>query len=445
MVGEPVRLNITAFDQYNNPAILYEAGLTVTCDKEGVQIPEGLRITSDDLGSQRCNLVFSDTGFYWISVRSEDGLVAGSNPVEVFREEPAERLFWGDLHVHTEMSADARTGAHTISSYDGSYQTGRYHYALDFQANTDHHGLDQGNYGPEEWEHMQRITNEANVDGEFTTLIGCELSCPSGDQNVYFAGNRAPFLSHNPGDRSAPQKAWDELRETECFFVPHHVCQGMRPWDWNQFDPAMIPVCEIFSNHGRCEYDGNEPAYAWHAERTIQGRTWTDQLNAGRKLGAIASSDDHWARPGTSGLTAVWSSDLTRQGIYSSISKRHCYATTGARVILHFSLNGEEMGQEIQCTGAPLLKIRAAAPGKIEKLEIISEGKTVYSMEPQSRMVETSWQSPELVSSYYYVRLTLAPLEFAESGMRNRQQFAWSSPVFVKSARSISSGMARKQ
>ncbi len=430
--GEPVRLNISAFDKYNNPAILYESGLSLTCEREGVQIPPGIKITPEDLGSVQCDLVFRDTGFYWLRVRSDDGLVAESNPVEVFQTDPGRKLYWGDLHVHTQMSADARTGAHTVSSYEGSYQIGRSYYALDFQANTDHHGLDQGNYGPAEWETMQQITNEANEDGSFVTLVACELSGPKGDQNVYFAAKQAPFLSHNPGDSYSREKAWAELHDTECFFVPHHICQGMRPWDWTQFEPERIPVCEIFSNHGRCEYAGNEPHYAWHKEPSIKGRTWVEQLNSGKKLGAIASSDDHWARPGNCGLTGVWTTDLTRPSIYSALKNRQCYASTGARVILHFSLEGKEMGQEVKCSKAPILKVRAAAPGLIEKLEIISEGKSVYSMKPQSKKVETSWQSPELKDTFYYLRLTLAPAKNTESCMRNRQQFVWSSPIFVE-------------
>ena len=150
-----------------------------------------------------------------------------------------------------------------------------------------------------------------------------------------------------------------------------------------------------------------------------------------KKLGAIASSDDHWARPGTCGLTGVWAADLTRPAIYSALKNRQCYASTNARVILHFSAEEKEMGQEVKCSQPPMLKVRAAAPGLIEKLEIISEGKTVYSMEPRGRMVDTSWRDRELKDAYYYVRLTLAPEKNTEAYMKNRQQFVWSSPVWV--------------
>jgi hypothetical protein len=248
---------------------------------------------------------------------------------------------------------------------------------------------------------------------------------------VYFKGDAAPFLNHDPADSLDREKDWSALQEIECFTVPHHFCQSMRPWDWSVFNPAMQPVAEIFSNHGRAEFIGNEPSYSGHGAATLEGDTWVDQLNAGKKLGAIASSDDHWARPGTCGLTGVWASALTRGAIYQGLKSRHCYATTDARVILHFSVNGNEMGQEVRCAEPPQLKIRAAAPGVIQKLEIIRNGETAYSVDRQGRQAEVDWKETELYEAYYYVRLTLAPEKNTEVSMKNRQQFIWSSPVWV--------------
>lgn len=427
--GEPVRLNVCAFDRFGNPATGYSSTLLFDCDQKGALLPQKGNLSQ---GSLQSEISFKEAGFFWIKVKSADGLAAESNPVEVFATDPGMRLYWGDLHVHTEMSADARASAHTVSSYHGSYNSGRYHYALDFQANADHHGFLQGNYGPEDWRIMQRISNEANETGKFVTLIAAELSGPKGDQNVYVAGDWIPFLNHDPADLVAREKDWAEVKGIECMCIPHHVSQSMRPWDWSRFEPSLQPVCEIFSNHGRAEFFANEPHYSGHGQATLQGRTWIDQLLAGKKLGAIASSDDHWARPGTCGLTGVWAPALTRPMIYEAIKTRRCYASTDARVILHFSADDAEMGQSISCTEPPLFKVRVAAPGIIQRLEVICNGETVYSSEPQKRQAKLTWREAALKNAFYYVRLTLAAEENVEISMKNRQQFVWSSPIWVK-------------
>jgi hypothetical protein len=431
VAGEPVRLNICAFDRFDNPASGFAGSLTVLA-APGVLPPGKIEISGH--GATQCEVRLATPGFHWIKVRSANGLETESNPVEVFESDPGERLCWGDIHVHTEMSADARAAAHTVSSYAGSYRIGRYQYALDFQANTDHQGVLQGNYDADDWEQMRKITNEANEPGTFVTLVAAELSGPKGDQNVYFPGSDAPFLDHDPGDLGGREKAWEKLKGTECFLVPHHFCQSMRPWDWSVFNPSLQPVAEIFSNHGRAEYPGNDPAYCGHGKATLEGHTWVEQLNTGKMLGAIASSDDHWARPGTCGLTGVWVPSLTRDAVYRAIKTRRCYATTSARVILHLQIDGQETGQALACAKPPVFNIRAAAPGPIRKLEIIRDGETVYSLNPGGREVDAEWQEQEVRAAWYYVRLTLFPDPNAEASMKNKEQFVWSSPVWISPA-----------
>lgn len=428
VVGEPVRLNVCAFDRYDNPATGFRGAVRV----EGAALPQSLQIIEH--GAGECEVRFSQPGFYWLKIRSADGnMMAESNPVEVFAEDPGVRLYWGDIHVHTEMSADARAGAHTTSTYAGSYRIGRIQYALDFQANTDHQGVIQGNYGADDWKRMCRITNEANEPGRFIALHGAELSCNGGDQNVYFPGDNAPFLDHDPRDRTAPLKDWPKLDGMQAITIPHHFAGSMRPWDWEVFSPQRQPVVEVFSNHGRAEYPGNDPHYCWHGNPTVDGKTWVEQLNTGKKLGVIASSDDHWARPGNCGLTGVWAPSLTRRAVFDEMKNRRCYATTAARVILHFSVNGRPSGETLSIAEPPRIQVRAAAPGRIERVEIVRNGETVYTMDPKGRVAELTWTDTQCEDAYYYVRLTLEAQKNVESYMNKRQQFVWSSPVWVES------------
>jgi hypothetical protein len=433
VIGEPVKMNVLVLDQYDNPAPTYRGRIRFRCTQPHVQLPGPYDFTEGDNASHECYGRFDRPGYYWIeAIDTGNGFHARSNPIQVFEAEPEKKLYWGDLHVHTDMSSDARSDAHTTSTYEGSYLIGRYRYSIDFQVNTDHHSLAGMDYGAVHWEAMKEITNRANDPDHFVTLLANELSHGKGDQNVYFPGDEAPFLLAS-GEHH-PQAVWDSLGRFECFTVPHHVAQSMRPWQWENFNPALMTVVEIFSNHGRAEFHGNAPHYSPHPVATLDGHTWVDQLNTGKKLGAIASSDDHWARPGTIGLTGVWASRLNREEIYRQIKNRHCYASTAARVILHFTVNGEEMGSFVHTQGAPEIAVTAASPDTIEKAEVIRNGEVATLIEPGSLLAEWQWTDEEFSdSAYYYIRLTLRPDANAEEYMKSRQQFIWSSPVWVTS------------
>ena len=432
VVGENVKMGILVLDRYNNPSVNYTGKVRFSTEQSHAILPETYSFQLTDRASHLFHGRFEQPGFYWIeAIDEENGFRARSNPIQVFEKEPKKRLYWGDLHVHTDMSSDARSDAHTTSTYEGSYLIGRYRYFLDFMANTDHHSLADMDYGAAHWERMKGITNQANDPGHFVTLVANELSHGKGDQNVYFPGDEAPFLLADT--KNHPHDVWDTLEQYECFTVPHHVAQSMRPWQWENYNPELMKVVEIFSNHGRAEFHGNHPHYSHHPEATLDGFTWVDQLNTGKKLGAIASSDDHWARPGTIGLTGVWASALTRQGIYQEIKSRHCFASTAARVILYFTLNGEEMGSFVQTEGNPEISVMAASPDTIQKAAVVKNGEVAFYTEPNDLLAEFRWEDREFSdSAYYYIRLTLRPDPNAEEYMQDRQQFIWSSPVWVQ-------------
>ena len=54
-------------------------------------------------------LTFDQPGFHFLTIRDPSSGVSGvSNPILVCGKEPAERLFWGDLHCHTIFSDGIR-------------------------------------------------------------------------------------------------------------------------------------------------------------------------------------------------------------------------------------------------------------------------------------------------------------------------------------------------
>jgi hypothetical protein len=102
-------------------------------------------------------------------------------------------------------------------------------------------------------------------------------------------------------------------------------------------------------------------------------------------------------------------------------------------VILYYTLNGEEMGSFVQTEENPEIKVLAASPDTIQKAEVVRNGEVAFYTEPNGLLAEFRWEDREFSdSAYYYIRLTLRPDDNAEEYMRNRQQFIWSSPIWVK-------------
>lgn len=439
VVGEPVRLVVTAMDRYGNQATDYDG--TVRFDHQGGSdgLPGAYTYTDGDAGARTFHARFDEPGFYWVTVQDEaGGLSAESNPVEVLPGPPRYRLYWGDLHAHTEMSADAWNFAPSVSTYDGSYNIGRFRYGLDFMANTDHHDFVQGNYAYEDWQQMVAMSNAANSPGEFVALVAAEVSHAEGDQNIYVPGDSLPYL----GRRAlAPRKLWALIEPYEALAVPHHFAQSMRPWNWNNFEPARMRLAEIFSAHGRAEFHGNEPHYSTHAQPTLPGQTWQDQLARGRKLGAIAASDDHAAAPGSLGLAGVWADSLTRRSIYQGLKDRRTYASTNARVILHFSVNGEVMGSTVGTSQAPLLRVRGATPTEILEVHVLRNNELVYQGRAGGRTFDVTWEDKGFSGdAYYYVRIKVANGDNSPEVFRGEPEYVWSSPVWVTDARLASAG-----
>lgn len=438
VVGEPVRVTLAALDAFDNPASGYsgEIGIAVDeGDKDAAVLPGPCRVESAKHACAETSVTFNKPGLYWLKAVDEaKGFTTVCNPVEVFAEAAAERLYWGDIHYHTEFSADARA-AGCSPDYASTYEIGRRRYGLDFMAATDHHAIEQGNYGPEDWAAMQKITNTANDPGRFATLVAVELSGQKGDQNIYFAGDSGPFFDHNGGDPDERDKDWAALAEYDCIAPPHHFAQSMRPWDWTKTNPTLQPICEIFSHHGRAEYPGNDPHFSPHPKPTLPGRTWVDQLNAGRKLGAIASSDDHAGRPGTCGLAAVWAPALTRKDIHHALKTRRCYASTDSRTILNFSADGHAMGETFETKSPPVFHLRAAAPNAIREIHIVKNGMSVHSVKPGTRFSEWDWTDPDFsADTYYYARLHLEPNPDCTARIfrGGREDLVWSSPIWIR-------------
>ena len=131
------------------------------------------------------------------------------------------------------------------------------------------------------------------------------------------------------------------------------------------------------------------------------------------------------ADPGRRGLTAVIADTLTRKAIMAALSLRRCYATTGPRVQLSFTINGHFMGEDIFTDVAPNIGVVFNSPVNINTVEIIKNNRMAHvAIYVNTTSGVVSWTDTNFTySSCYYIRLRTE-----SSGL------IWSSPIWVSGA-----------
>lgn len=195
-------------------------------------------------------------------------------------------------------------------------------------------------------------------------------------------------------------------------------------------DPRAERLCEMVSGHGNFE---------WFAQSYLQ---------KGYRLGLIGGSDGHKGTPGhprivarTGGrffnllrrrdsgwsggpLLAVYADRLDRESLWEAFRERRTYASTGARALVEFRVNGEPMGSEIEADSGVDIRIDLHGTAPIKEVDLIRGPHRLKRWACDSRSVETQLRDrPPDGPTYYYLRVE-----------QRDGEMLWSSPVWVESS-----------
>ena len=452
LVNQPVPIHISGRDLYGNPA----------------RLPSTITLRGDDGGEEKISLGgFSDEvtthfrkqGFKFVEVRTSDS-VYRSNPVRVLTDLPEQKLYWGDLHSHSALSKDG-VGFN-------SFAFARDHSNLDFFAMTEHSTGDRRDPGitDAEWQFIQESVSSFYSSGEFVTLLAyeCSLGRPYGHHNVYFLEPEAPIYRNH--EVRTLEELWRRLRVHQSFTVPHHSgiewSPGSGPTVSWEGDHPLRPLLEIYSGHGQSElfspddplsYDQNVFDQRWKdwfpkqapatpevyrgmaGPQSGEGPYYArDAWAAGLRLGTIASSDDHTARPGqpSKGLAAVWAPRLDRPSIFEALRTRQTYGTTGERIYLEFWVNNQAPGSELVINSPPVISMLLCGTQALDWVELVRFSQAtnrftaIKRWSPNSHEFRAEYTDSEYtVPALYYLRLKQQGL------VEGRPAMAWSSPVWV--------------
>ena len=358
--GERFELSVRAEDAFFNRATGPIPAFDVLVDGE-------VRATTP-AGAEAITLVplaLDEPGPHWITIRSEDGAIAGdANPVLVAAD-PERRIYWGDTHGHSGY-------AEGIGTIDFFMTFARDDARLDFVTHSEHDvWLDDA-----EWELSKRAVETFDDPGRFIPYLGWEWTRPArfgGHHNVLFrdtAGRTLVSAVEYPTLSQLYQELRARYDPDDVLVIPH----AHNPGDYRQSDPELEPLIEMMSMHG---------AFEWFVRR---------YLAHGHRVGLVAASDDHLSHPGYSapnrdtlaqrgGLGAVFAPERSRDAIFDAMKERRTYATTGDRIILDVSVNGVPMGQEAGYADTRAVEGRVVGTAPIESVALLKNDEVIWREE----------------------------------------------------------------
>ncbi|MEW6360073.1 MAG: DUF3604 domain-containing protein [Planctomycetota bacterium] len=445
--GKPVALKCALLDRFRNrPDKKIEAAscrFTITVPKLGISKEVRIEDASDNHAIID-GIVFDKPGRFHVSVKCEGIRNEGrSNTVEAIAERPKLNLYFGDIHGKT-LASD---GPGAVDEY---YQYGRDYAHLDICAVSDHMEFAYAK-NPDAWAEVQEKTRDYYEEGKFVTLRGFEWTSNTyGHRNAYFPDDIIEPSYWTLSDQAAyyqreltPEQFYRLFEGRDVLLIPHHTIYN---YDWSHHNPELERLVEIYSCWGSSEFSGNP---LWD-KREVDGGSVRDALNRGYRLGVMASSDTHDSCPGRCcagnraaninykhGILGVYAESLTRRAVYEALKARRCFGATGERIRLEFSINEMFMGEEMVLESPEVprrLYLKVIGTDRIERVEIICNGKAAYTLAGESDYFAADWtdstplgqsltsQLDGIAFDYYYARAIQAD-----------GNMAWSSPVWIRS------------
>jgi len=376
-----------------------------------------------------------------ISVKTHDKRVKKTKTHPIGEIDSDWNIYFGDIHGHTKQFSD---GLYSARHY---YDFARDVANVSVCALADHYNM---LHDEKLLKEMFDITDRYNTPHQFVTLQGFEWDCTiyRHHKNIYFP-NRRLAESLGPGTPDTTQEMFEYYKDADVVIIPHHtnfssgITWAWWPHDWDIHDGRTERLVEIYQMRGNSETEKFEGEWG----TCDYGASVRLALDRGYKLGFIGGTDTHRSEPASSflphnmfippedfytpgifqdyfGLGAFLSKELTREAIYDALKSRRTYATTGDRILLHFSINGNIMGSEITASSPPKIRIKVRGTDAISQLDIIKNGKSVFRKKNLPDVIDLEWEDkdfrPEDGESYYYLRVR-----------QENKQMAWASPIWV--------------
>ncbi|MDN5303656.1 MAG: hypothetical protein PWP46_535 [Fusobacteriaceae bacterium] len=379
-------------------------------------------------------------GVYYAKViDKKNKLETFSNPI-IIKEKIDEYIFWGDLHVHSQIS-DGRGELQDV--YRDAYSRG-----LEFIAVADHSfGRDDRGNLNERIKYQCEVAKEYTLENEFYPVLAGETHyLDINHLNLYFKDreyksiiniikNIEKIIPKNINWKEIEEKEkiinkfWEFLSKKENYekvlaFFHHTMWLGKKEF----FDKSMrlIEICSIFGSSELRNQSENSEKIKVMKERLEYGNqnekiSVKELLDEAYELGFIGGSDNHDGQAGKNALTAIFSKKLDYNSIFDAMYNRKTYATNANRTIFDIKINNKRGSEYFSEDNKVEISGMIAGDGKIKKYVFIGNGKKLKEENIDDFYTKIDYKFKSLEKGYYYFKV------FLENG-----DMAWNSPFFIR-------------
>lgn len=391
------------------------------------------------------NLYFNEPGIYRIQLKNLlTNELFVSAPIKCFSD-TAPNLMWGLLHGESER-------VDSEENIEACLRHFRDDCALNFYASSSFEN--QEGLTPDLWKMITQTIGDFNEEDRFVSLSGVQYCGEPGEEGIrqilYIKENKA-CSKHKDCKISSLSKLYKSASSHEIISIPCFTASKHYGFNFNNFHPEFERVVEIYNSWGcseRTEKEGNLfPIKGSDSE--VESGTLVEALKRNLRFGFVAGGlDDRGIyskffdanqQQYTPGLTAIICNKYSRESLIEALYQRHCYATTGPRIIVSFNITSAPMGSELSTTTKPGLAVNrhisgyVAGTAQLKTVEIIRNGEVIKTFFPESSNLDYEYDDMDPLSevtlkdpkgkipfAFYYLRVTQVD-----------QAMAWSSPIWV--------------
>lgn len=395
------------------------------------------------------NLYFNEPGIYKIQLQNlKTSERFYSAPIKCFADFD-KSLYWGLLHGESERF-DAS------DNIESCLRLMRDEKSLQFYASSCFESAEETSN--EHWKQISSHIAEFNEENRFTTFLGFQWFSEEPDEGLrqcIYLKDAKPIGRKKDGKTSSLKKMYKTVSPKEMISIPSFTMAKGFETTFCDVTTEYERVVEIYNAWGSSECtakEGNSRPISCGGKKGIvesEKGSIRKALNANHRFGFVAGGlDDRGIFQGlygsdqvqyTPGLTAVFAIEQTREAILLALYNRQCYATTGARIIVGFSIAGAMMGSELSTKAKPGLSFNrhitgfVACTAPIKEVSIIRNGEVFHTFRPTESSFEFAHDDMEQLHkallegqgdkppfAYYYLKVC------QEDG-----HMAWSSPIWI--------------
>ncbi len=392
------------------------------------------------------NLYFNEPGIYRIQLKNLlTNEVFVSAPIRCFAD-VAPNLMWGLLHGESEK-VDSEENIETCLRYFRDDCSLQFFATSPFET--------QENTSSDLYKLTNQMIADFNEEDRFVVLSGMQYVGDPQTEGVRHILHAKEVKSHNKHKdckHTSLSKMYKNVSGHEVLSIPCFTASKRFGFNFDQFYPEVERVVEIYNAWGSSECtqeEGNLFPIKGPEDSEQQSGTIVRALKRNLRFGFVAGGlDDRGIYEPffdsnqyqyTPGLTAVICNKYTRESFVEALYRRHCYATTGARIIVSFNITSAPMGSELSTMTKPGLSVNrhisgyVAGTAKLKTVEIIRNGDVLKTFHPEGFDLDYEFDDMEPLPSvvlndpaggapfaFYYLRVT-----------QEDSAMAWSSPIWV--------------